>query len=234
MNESTVKTLIISASIIVGAWFLSQTQSNALKSNRTVQVKGLAEREEKADLAVWPIQLTLTSNNLSDLKQQLDKQKATVIKFFKDLGFSDQEFTAGMINIQDTKANPYGNNQYQTYRYIANMDFTVRTDEIEKLQNALTSSLELVSKGILIDSKDNWQPIEYIFTRLNDIKPAMIEEATKKAREVAEKFAQDSNSEVGKIKKAYQGIFSISNRDQNTPHIKVIRVVTTVDYFLKD
>ena len=107
-------------------------------------------------------------------------------------------------------------------------------DEIEKLQNALTSSLELVSKGILIDSKDNWQPIEYIFTRLNDIKPAMIEEATKKAREVAEKFAQDSNSEVGEIKKAYQGIFSISNRDQTTPHIKVIRVVTTVDYFLKD
>ncbi len=234
MNESIIKTLIISASIILGAWFLSQTQSNALKSNRTVQVKGLAEREEKADLAVWPIQLTITSNNLSDLKKQLDNQKETVIQFFEAQGFGEQEFTAGMINIQDTEANPYSSNQYQTYRYIANMDFTVRTKEIEKLQDALTASLELVSKGILIASKDNWQPIEYIFTRLNEVKPAMIEEATKKAREVAEKFAQDSNSEVGKIKKAYQGVFSISNRDQNTPHIKVIRVVTTVDYFLKD
>jgi hypothetical protein len=234
MNESIFKTLIIAMSIILGAWLLSQTQNNALKSNRTVQVKGLAEREEKADLAVWPIQVTLTSNNLSDLKKQLDSQKETVNIFFKNQGFNDQEFTAGMINIQDTEANPYGNNQYQTFRYIANMDFTVRTNEIEKLQNALTASLELVSKGILIDSKDNWQPIEYIFTRLNDIKPAMIEEATKKAREVAEKFAEDSNSEVGKIKKAYQGVFSISNRDQNSPHIKVIRVVTTVDYFLKD
>lgn len=114
------------------------------------------------------------------------------------------------------------------------MEFTARTSDLKKLQTALTDSIELISQGILIGSRDTWRPIEYIFTKLNDIKPQMIEEATKNAREVAEKFAMDSNSAVGKIKSANQGIFSIMDRDQNTPFIKKVRVVTTIDYFLKD
>ena len=75
---------------------------------------------------------------------------------------------------------------------------------------------------------------EYSFTKLNDIKPEMIEEATKNAREAAEKFAQDSDSKLGKIKKASQGQFSISDRDSNTPYIKSVRVVSSIDYFLND
>jgi hypothetical protein len=102
------------------------------------------------------------------------------------------------------------------------------------LQKALTESLELLSGDVVMGSKNEWQPIEYIFTGLNDLKPDMIEEATKNAREVAEKFARDSNSEVGQIRVARQGLFSISNRDANTPQIKNIRVVTTIDFQLED
>jgi len=233
MNLDWIKTLIVALGLIIAGFLIGNTHTKAIKANRSVQVKGLAEREVPADLAVWPIEVTITSNNLTALKTTIDKQQQEVLTFFGEQGFNESEFAIGPTNIQDSKATSYGNPN-QTYRYIAKLQFTVRTGDIAKLQAALTASLDLIAKGILIGSKDTWRPIEYIFTGLNDIKPAMIEEATKKARQVAEKFAQDSNSAVGKIKRANQGVFSISNRDQNTPYVKIVRVVTTIDYFLKD
>ena len=89
-------------------------------------------------------------------------------------------------------------------------------------------------KGIAFGGDDSGQRTEYIFTKLNDIKPAMIEEATQNARSVAEKFAADSQSRLGKIKTANQGLFSIEDRDSNTPYLKKVRVVSTVDYYLAD
>ena len=117
---------------------------------------------------------------------------------------------------------------------MAKSEFTLRTTDVPKLQTALTESLNLLSRGIVMGSKNEWEPIEYIFTGLNALKPEMIEEATKNAREVAEKFARDSNSEVGQIRVARQGLFSITNRDANTPQIKKVRVVTTIDFQLED
>lgn len=224
----------LALSIIISGFLLSNLQVKSKAYERSVEVKGLAEREVEADLGVWPIQVTLASNDLAELKRRLDEQKKLVSKFFTDQGFDPTEFSSGPINIQDGQANIYGGNDNARYRYIAQMEFTARTSDLKKLQTALTESLELISQGILIGSRDTWRPIEYIFTKLNDIKPQMIEEATKNAREVAEKFAMDSNSAVGKIKSANQGIFSIMDRDQNTAFIKKVRVVTTIDYFLKD
>ena len=235
MKSSTnIGMAILGVAIMVSGLFISNIQVKSRAFDRSVEVKGLAEREVAADLGVWPVQVTLTSNNLNKLKADLEQQKATVIEFFRQQGFSPEEFSTGPVNIQDTQANPYGNNANLPYRYIAQMEFTVRTNNLQKLQNSLTASLELVAQGILIGSKNTWQPIEYIFTSLNTIKPDMIEEATKNAREVAEKFAKDSDSRVGKIKSAKQGVFSITDRDQNTPFVKNVRVVTTIDYFIKD
>jgi len=226
--------IVLAISILLAGITLSNLQVKSKAYERSVEVKGLAEKEVKADLGVWPIQVTLAGNDLSVLKKDIDTQKEMVIEFFSEQGFNKEEFNAGPTNIQDGQANVYSGNQNARFRYIAQMEFTVRTGDLEKLQNALTASLELVSEGILIGSRDTWRPIQYLYTQLNDIKPQMIEEATKNAREVAEKFAMDSNSAVGKIKSARQGIFSISDRDQNTPYVKKVRVVTTIDYFLKD
>ena len=155
--------------------------------------------------------------------------------FFLSQGFDKNELTKGTTNINDAKANLYNSGaQYSQFRYLAKSEFTVRTNDIAKLQKAFSESLELISKGILLGSKDTWNPVEYIFTGLNELKPSMIEEATKNAREVAEKFARDSNARVGHIRVARQGLFSINNRDQNTPEIKTIRVVSTIDFQLED
>ena len=111
---------------------------------------------------------------------------------------------------------------------------TVYTDKIDGVRAALSEISELGKAGIVIagDSYDN--RTQYFFTKLNEIKPDMVEEATRNAREVAEKFARDSDSSVGKIKRATQGQFSIADRDQNNPHIKKVRVVSTVVYYLAD
>lgn len=233
-KSSSLGLVALAVAVLLAGYFISDLQVKSKAYDRSVEVKGLAEREVQADLGVWPVQVTITGNDLAQLKREIDGQKNRVNRFFEEQGFTAEEFTAGPTNIQDGQANIYGGNQNARYRYIAQMEFTARSGNLEKLQNALTASLELVSDGILIGSRDTWRPIQYLYTKLNDIKPQMIEEATKNAREVAEKFAMDSNSEVGKIKSARQGIFSITDRDQNTPYVKNVRVVTTVDYFLKD
>lgn len=230
-----IQAIVFSIALVIAGYFVGNMHKNGIKSNRHVEVKGLSEREVKADLAVWPIQITLTGNDLKLLKNDIETQKMQVQQFFLDQGFDEDELSMGSTNIEDARAQMYGGNmQNREYRYVVKTEFTVRTENIDRLQTALAESLTLISKGILIGSKNTWRPIEFIYTKLNDIKPSMVEEATKNAREVAEKFALDSNSKVGKIKTARQGLFTISDRDQNSPHIKIVRVVSTIDYFLED
>lgn len=234
-HSDWVKTLIISVSIAMAGYFIGDLQKTGKKYDRMVQVKGLSEREVSSDLAVWPMNIVLPGNDLKTLKKEMETQISEVYNFFIAQGFDQTELTKGIATINDSRANIYNSDaQRNEYRYLANSEFTVRTKDIKKLQKALIESLELISKDIVLSSKNSWRPIEYIYTGLNDIKPSMIEEATKNAREVAEKFAEDSNSTIGEIRVARQGLFSIEDRDQNTPEIKIVRVVSTIDYQLKD
>ena len=231
-NNKILPALLLAAGLIIAGYFVGNMHKTGKEYDRYVQVKGLSEREVQADLAVWPINAVLTGNDLKTLKNSIENQNDQVYQFFLDQGFNDEELTRGMVNITDARSNLYNNNQYTGFRYLSKSEFTVRTTDVKKLQNALSESLNLMSKGIVLGSKNEWRPIEYIFTGLNELKPSMIEEATNNARQVAEKFARDSDSKVGPIRVARQGQFSINDRDQNTPEIKIIRVVSTIDYQL--
>lgn len=235
MNIDWFKTLVFATAIILAGYFIGNMHKIGKKYDRFVQVKGLSEREVKADLAVWPINITLTGNDLKTLKQEIERQNEEVNNFFIKQGFGADELTKGSTNIVDIRADIYNSNSRNSeFRYSAKSEFTVRTNDIDKLQKALTESLEFMSKGILLGSKNSWRPVEYIYTGLNEVKPSMIEEATRNARDVAEKFAHDSNSNVGKIRMARQGLFTINDRDENTPQIKIVRVVSTIDFQLED
>lgn len=233
MKIDWLKTIVFALAIMTAGFFIGNMHKTGKKYDRYVQVKGLSVREVKADLAVWPINITLTANDLGSLKNDIEKQNEEVYNFFVAQGFTKEELTKGSTNINDVRADMYANNRNSQFRYLAKSEFTVRTSDIDKLQKALTESLQLMSKGILLGSKNTWRPVEYFFTGLNKLKPSMIEEATKNARAVAEKFARDSGSQVGKIKMARQGLFTINNRDENTPHIKIVRVVSTIDFQLE-
>ncbi|PIB38424.1 SIMPL domain-containing protein [Maribacter sp. 4G9] len=233
MKINWLHVLMVSLSIAIAGYFMGNMHKTAKQYDRFVQVKGLSEREVNADLAVWPINITLTANDLMSLKNDIENQNKELYNFFLAQGFKKVDLTQGSTTIKDTWSDIYAPKNTQ-FRYLAKSEFTVRTKNIGQLQKALSESTELMTKGILISSKNDWRPIEYIFDGLNDIKPSMIEEATKNAREVADKFALDSEAKVGKIRVAKQGLFTISDRDENTPQIKVVRVVSTIDFQLKD
>jgi hypothetical protein len=234
-NQLLLPAALLSVALVITGYFVGHIHTFGKRYERHVEVKGLSEREVAADLAVWPMTIALSGNDLGALERDIESQNKEVYQFFVAQGFNEAEITRGILNITDAYANFYGGSgQRPEFRYQGNSEFTVRTTDIEKLQKALTASPELLSKGILLGSKNSWRPIEYLFTGLTSIKPAMIEEATQNAREVAERFAKDSKAEVGDILIARQGLFTIEDRDQSTPQIKMVRVVSTIDFQLVD
>jgi len=201
---------------------------------RTVTVKGLAEREYPADKMIWPIQFSAAHDDLEGVYIAIESSAAKITAFLEAKDVQTSEMTSSSPIVTDKTAQRYGNAGPPKFRYAATQTITVYSTNIDVVRSVMNDLSQLGKQGIAFVGGDYQSRTEYIFTRLNEIKPEMIEEATTKAREVALKFAEDSKSQLGKIKRALQGQFSISSRDRNTPHIKRIRVVSTVEYYLSD
>lgn len=201
---------------------------------RSVTVKGLSEHEYPAGIVIWPIQFTEANNKLEDLYVSLENSTQKIQAFLKKAGLNDADITVSAPEITDKLAQSYGNNQRVEFRYTAMQTVTVYSHHVDLVRSLMNRLSDLGKQGIAFGGEEYQHQVQYLFTRLNEIKPKMIQEATTKAREVALKFAQDSRSRLGKIKRASQGSFSISPRDKNNPHIKKIRVVSTVEYYLSD
>lgn len=238
MDIRIKKHVILGASFLLGMLIFGIVIRNGIlkfkEYERTVTVKGLSEREYPADIVIWPIEFTEASNNLESLYNSIDKSKKIIKAFLVDSGIKENEITLSTLSIIDKSAQNYGGPAISEFRFTSNQTVTVYTDKVDLIRSLMNKLSELGRKGIVFTGNQYQNSTEFIFTKLNSVKPEMIQEATKKAREVAQKFAEDSNSELGKIKSAYQGQFSIYERDKNNPHIKKIRVVSTVEYYLSD
>ena len=193
----------------------------------------MCEREVKADRVIWPITYKVMADDIRSIYSQLDGSVATIKDFLLSGGISEDEISVSVPSVSDKLANEYGENQ-RTFRYIAKNVVTVCTDKVDLVLALMARQSELLKKGIVTESNDWENRVEFSYEGLNDIKPEMIEIATMNAREAAQKFAKDSGSRLGKIKTANQGTFSIVDRDSNTPYIKKIRIVTYVTYYLKN
>ena len=204
--------------------------------DRTVTAKGLCEKEVKADKVTWPLKFKELGNDPAELYDRIESNTQTVVSFLKANGLSDDEISIAPPAMVDQQANMSYSSEQVRYRYKANCVVTVVSKNVDLVRKIVSNQAKLMRQGVTIVSNeyDETSNVTYEFTGLNDIKPEMIAEATKNARKTAEQFASDSNSELGKIKTADQGQFSINDRDQNTPWLKNIRVVTTVVYYLKD
>lgn len=201
---------------------------------RTVTAKGLSENEYKADIVIWPIQFNEASNDLKELYSSIETSTSEIKAFLIKNSVDPNEITFSSPAITDKSAQQYRNISKAEFRYTAFQTVTVYSKNVEGVRKLMSVLSELGKKGIAFTGGNYQTKTEYIFTRLNEVKPKMIEEATRKAREVAQRFAADSQSKLGKIKRAFQGQFSITPRDKNNPHIKKVRVVSTVVYYLSD
>ena len=235
-TRSVTASVILAVGIAGGFALLGSNISSGIESfvnrDRIVTVKGLSERQVKADRVIWPVGFRELGDDLQDVYGRIEKRKDQVVAFLKEAGLTDAEIEVASPPVTDAQAEMYAN-QKSRYRYSMTQTVTVSSDKVDLVRDLLVRQSDLIKAGVTLVGDYSWRT-SFQFTGLNTVKPAMIEEATKNARASAEKFAQDSGSSLGKIRRANQGQFSITDRDSNTPYIKSVRVVTTVEYFLKD
>lgn len=220
---------LLTIGLIVGGYLLGDGLLRAKMADRSVTVRGLAEREVTADLATWTIAYSAQSTDLQSAQIDIDQDTDAITAFFKELGFQ-----ADALKPTGANVNQYSNNGIP--QYTIRQRLSLRTNDIDKAQAAVARQFDLVRRGVVLEDGSG---MSYTFTKLDEIKPEMVAEATKDARKSAEQFAEDSGTDVGGIKSATQGYFSIDSRDgdaggygvTDTPYKKV-RVVTTVNFYL--
>lgn len=227
---------ILAAGIVIAGWLLYRGVVHFKDSDRVVSVKGLSEKEVKADRVIWPLVYKLAGNDVASLYNTIENNNSKIVSFLVSNGIAEDEITVSPAEVVDMDAERYVS-QGVKYRFNVTSVLTVSTDKVDLVVDLMSRQGDLLRQGIAVGSGDDYRyRTQFLYTSqsLNEIKPVMIEEATRNARIAAEKFARDSESRLGKIKRANQGQFSISDRDANTPYIKTVRVVTSVDYLLKD
>lgn len=229
---------ILSLGIMIGLGLLGYLVSDGVQQfkllDRTVVVKGLSERLVEADTVIWPITFPDAANDLGLLYESIQTKTALVERYLLQHGIDSSAISKNTPVINDLYAQGYSNTQNLPYRYTSTATVTVYTRDIQAVRSAMSSIIDLGKQGVVISGQNYGSATQYLFTSLNEIKPDMVEEATRNARQVAQKFAQDSDSSLGKIKSARQGQFSIRNRDDTTPQEKIVRVVSTIEYYLSD
>ena len=200
--------IVLGLSIVIGlsslGYLLGDAAIRFKEYERTVTVKGLSEREYKADIVIWPIQFSVASNDLGEIYRLIDISSEKIKAFLEKAGVGAAEISYSAPAITDKSAQQYGNQSKAEFRYTASQTVTVDSEDIETVRSVMERMSNLGKQGIVFTAGDYQSQTEYIFTRLNEVKPEMIEEATRKAREVAGKFASDSKSTLGKIQKASQ------------------------------
>jgi hypothetical protein len=239
MKTSSIgSALVLGVLLCLGLLGLGFQLGNSLVAfralERTVTVKGLSEREVDADTAIWPITFNEAGNDLNTLFADIQKKNGLIVAFLTAEGFPEASVSTAPPGIVDKLAQGYSGSDRIPLRYAAQSTLTVYTEDVTRVLQTRKHLVELGRQGIAFAGQGYQAQTEFLFTGLNRIKPDMIQEATRNAREVADKFAQDSQSRLGRIKEARQGQFSITDRDSNTPYIKKVRVVSTITYYLTD
>jgi hypothetical protein len=221
---------VLAIGMIAGGYLLGNGLVRAKSADRSVTVRGLAERNVTADLATWTIAYSAAASDLATAQASVDRDTNAIRAFFKELGFPDDALQPTGVNVSQFT-------QDGVPTFTVRQRISLRTNDIARAERAVRRQFELVRRGVVLEEGSG---MAYTFTKLNDVKPAMVAEATKDARAAAEQFAKDSGTGVGGIKQATQGYFEITARDgdgggwgvSDSP-FKKVRVVTTVDFYLR-
>lgn len=241
---------ILGLSVALGlagaGYFVSTTISKGRLASNTVTVKGFAERDVKADLALWQIGFSITGGNLPDLHAQASDNEKTVVAFLIDKGFRRDDIKAGNLQVNDLLANAYRAEAVpEAQRYILRSVITVRSNDVALVDETTAALNGLIRHGLVLTANS----VDFQFTKLNDIKAPMLQAATQNARDAAQQFANDAGSTVGSIRSASQGFFSIDSRDSAAAHApngethhgsqrstvdKKVRVVVSLTYYLQE
>ncbi len=228
-----ISAAILAVSVVILGLCLKSGIDSFVNRDRQVTVRGLCEKEVEANKVTWPIVTKEMGNDLPTIYDNIQKNNQALLSFLKQNGIEESEISINAPQVTDNMANSYDASRI-VYRYSVTNVMVITSSKISKVRDLMSKQAELLRQGIAVVAGDWNYPTTYEYTDLNSIKPEMIATATANAREAADKFAADSHSHLGKIKTASQGQFSIEDRDQYTPYIKTVRVVTYITYELRD
>jgi hypothetical protein len=247
--QRTVAALILGVCVLIGltaaGYFTGKGVARFKSDTRTVTVKGLVEREVKADQAVWSLRVRRAGDDLKDTQTKITADRDAVLAFLKKQGFKDEEIDRQPISIIDKLARQYGGqNQNERFRYVVSAAVEIHTANVELIRSSIGSTDELLKGGIVLDGENEGRAANprYVVSKFNDLRPELLADATKNARKIAEQFAADSGTRVGAIRSANQGtiqIFGTDGNDESAPYsqtstpVKKIRVVSTFEFELK-
>ena len=241
LDRTLLSAAIIALGLTLGGFAVGNGFARARSSDRFVTVKGVAEREVRANLAIWPLRVVGADNDLTAANAKVTKNVAGVRAFLARHGVDTSQVQLAEFTVHDALANEYAPERQPANRYIIRQTMVVRSNQPDKVLAASQQVSELATIGVVVSSGtgESGGGPTFVFSQLNQLKPAMIADATARAREAAEQFARDSRSPLGAIRQANQGVFEILARDQ-APGIseegqinKVVRVVSTIDYYLR-
>jgi hypothetical protein len=231
--------LILAIGLAAGGWLIGQGFRESRIAERYVTVKGTSERTVKADLALWPIRFVATGDDLAQVQAKLVKDAATIRQLLSSAGLTEKDIELQRLDVTDLLAQAYRSGPVDS-RFIVAQTLMARSPNVDQIAAAGQRLSELVDAGVVLSNEFGPGGPVYLFTKLNDIKPEMIAEATQNARAAAEQFANDSGANIGGIRRANQGLFEILPRDrapqltEETQVEKTVRVVSTIDYLLVD
>ncbi len=232
-ENSTIGAALIALGLVCLGWFIKAGIDNFSEKDRKVNVKGLAEKEVEADKVTWPIVSKEVGNDVSGLYERIGSTQRKIKAFLLQNGIQESELTENAPQLMDLQAREYSDNN-KPYRYIVTSVITVTSNNVQQVRKIIARQGDLLKDGVAIVDGGYDNPIKYELVSFQELKPAMMQEAIENAEKTAQQFAENSHSQLNKIVSADQGQFSIDNRDENTPYIKKVRVVTTVTYSLKD
>ena len=245
VQAATIIGVCVLVGLAVGGYFVGNGAARFKSDTRTVTVKGLVEKEVKADESVWTLRLRRASDNLRDVHAMISADREAALAFLKKQGFKDEEIERQPTQTLDKLAREYGQAQAgERFRYVVTTVVIVKTQNIDLVRTAVGSTDELLKAGIILDAERESGAANprYVVSKFNELRPQLLAEATKNARTIAEQFAADSGATVGKIRSANQGmiqIFGSDGNDESSPYSptstpeKKIRVVSTFEFELK-
>ena len=234
-----VAAVIVGVAIAGAGWFVGNGIANMRSLDRYVTVKGLAEQDVQADRAVWPITFVATDDVLQTAQAKIEADTKTLIDFLASHGISKEMTELQNLQVTDQLAQSYRSGPIES-RYIVNQTIQVRTDDVKAVVAASQDIGKLLQGGIVLGGQGYNPGPSYMFTGLNGVKPEMIAAATANAREAAAQFATDSGGQLGGIRRATQGLFQIlaadgaPNMNEASQINKTVRVVTTMEYLIRD
>jgi hypothetical protein len=201
-NENTLNAafigICVAIGIAIGGYFIGQTMYNAKVALNTAEAKGLAEQRVKADRANWNLVFSVAGKRREDiaqLYQTAEEHQKTITDLLIDNGFEQDEIEIGVIDYRYREYRDRNQNLIdQTHELTGSIE--VETEKVRLVSKVRANVNKLIAQGINISNEEP----AYRFTKLNDIKPEMLREATKNARLVANEFAESAGVSVGGIR----------------------------------